>query len=114
SPVTRIQKLRFLCFEISVPASFGYHPNQFHPKPIHKGPLALNSRPVVSLWPILGLASMLVVHPVFSWQEAQPLASLPTPSPFHTTTGLAAKGAGRAFDTLAVEAPCAFGKAQLH
>src|SRR5450432_1558128 len=79
---------------MSVPAVAGYQPNQFQPKPIHSGPLALNSSPTLPPWPAPGLASSLVEQGVPSWQEDQPLAGLLVPSPSQTKSGLpAAKGA---------------------
>src|SRR4030095_10811676 len=91
---------------MSVPAVGGYQPNQFHPKPIHSGPLALNSSPLLPLCPTPGLTSTRVVQELPSGHDAQPLACAPVPSPSQTSTAFGANGAsGRS--ALAACAVCA-------
>src|SRR6202142_4061640 len=84
STFRRIQKLRFLYGDPSVPAFWGQKPCQFHPKPFQSLPSACHSMPVDPFKPPSGVAFAVLLQASLRLQFAHALALPPCFSPSQT------------------------------
>src|SRR6185436_15993060 len=82
----RIQNVRFLYSETSVPAFSGQKPCQFQPKPFQSLPSACHSRPTVLFTPSAAAARTVLLQPDFRLQFAHSFALPPFSSPSQTSS----------------------------